>query len=62
MGKLLLLIGAAVIAVSHMIAGHRLHRWLWHSLPSIGQRLPTDIGAWIGLAVGLVVAYLAFLG
>lgn len=39
-------LGLAVLIASHMVAGHAVHRWLYgHGVP-----LPTDAGAWAGLA------------
>jgi hypothetical protein len=39
-------LGGVLLVVSHVVAGHAAHRWLYEQ----GVQLPTDAGAWAGLA------------
>jgi len=48
-----------IVVASGMVTGYRVHRWLVYSLPLLGQRLPIDAGAWVGLAAGITAAYFA---
>lgn len=34
--------------------GRRVHFWLWSHAPAFEQHLPTDAGAWTGLALAIV--------
>ena len=45
-------VGALIIVAGSCISGMRLHRWAYYNT-AWGWRLPPDIGAWIGLAVGI---------
>jgi len=42
---------AAVFLLAHMVLGYRIHRWLYLHVP-YAYLLPTDFGAWCGLACG----------
>lgn len=44
---------AVITVVGSMLSGHRLYRWFC---------LSGDAGAWAGLAVGIVAAYLLLRG
>ena len=49
--------GSAIILGCGTLAGYRAHRWLYYFAPPIGQNLPADTGAWLGLAfAGLLLA------
>ena len=58
----LIFAGAVILILGNMIAGHRLHAWLYNRIPQVGGRVPRDAGAWLGLCVGLLAAYSAFFG
>lgn len=51
----MLVAGSLIVIAGTAISGHQLHRWLFYSVPSIGQRLPADSGAWAGLIIGILV-------
>jgi hypothetical protein len=42
-------IGGVVLIATHVVTGHVIHQWL----DNRGVRLPTDAGAWAGLAFAL---------
>ncbi len=49
----IVLIGVAITLACGMAAGMRLHRWCFYRT-IWGRRLPTDAGAWIGLATAIL--------
>jgi hypothetical protein len=52
MSLAVLILGAILIVLGTMAAGHRAGIWISGWL----VRLPPDLGAWIGLLIGLAIA------
>ncbi|RFC65027.1 hypothetical protein DYI37_03950 [Fulvimarina endophytica] len=49
---------AAVVLLFGLVAGHRVHFWLWYASPWVRRHVPADSGAWIGLIAGSAVLLL----
>jgi len=47
-------VGALIVLAGHIVAGNRLHWWLYYHT---GWIFPTDAGAWCGLALGLYLLF-----